>query len=248
MSDGVEQQARELLRAAALEARLIPDPYGRLMRRARRQQRARVAGVSILALAGVALTALVQTEITKSSHQGNGTPTIGLPKQLISATASVGSSSPSPSWVPQTTPTILTRDDVVRHFLQSNSRFIQNVVIPSFGGRVYCGIATLARSSDGTKLYDWFYCQEFYDASGTLGRGSAVSGPILLRIEGSGAQSKVVAWQVPRNGSQYEHDVRLLFPPDVAEKILTTNGAVEVTPSEAQLVAEARTDLARGLL
>jgi hypothetical protein len=132
--------------------------------------------------------------------------------------------------------------------LQTDGAFITGSVRPTNNGRVYCGVESLGQSPDATALYDWIFCQEFYDDSGSLARGAGVSAPVLLQVRGAGAQTQIVAWHMPRDGSLYVPDVEQLFPPDIAREMLAHNSTARITPSEAELTAEARTDLDDGLL
>lgn len=114
---------------------------------------------------------------------------------------------------------------------------------PNFGGRVYCAVDVLGRSSDARRAYLWLFCQELYLSGGEVQEGTGVSAPVLVTVSvsGSGAGTTVTSWRMPRDGAGYTADIRAMFPAAIAERAVAQD--VRPSPSPEQLKALAAREL-----
>lgn len=85
---------------------------------------------------------------------------------------------------------------------------------------VFCGVDLLGSSQDERLVYAWAQCSTFRRDGDAVEETSGVSGPVLVNMSFQKAT-------VPGDGAQYAADVRRLFPPDVAERMLAQDVHVD---------------------
>jgi len=242
-----EQQARALLRTAVGDLQPSSDPYGRLMARIRRRQRARTTAISGVVVAGVTCAAILPTELARrhsghstiaSLHNGSAAPVS--PSNTRTASAS---SAPRPSQ----TSLPVDEEQVVQRFMESDPTFIQSALAGSgSGGRTYCALTIVGKSPDRKSLYVYFTCEQFVGSGGQLQLSAATSAPALFHIAGTNSHVTVLSWRLPSEGSQYAPSIREMFPGNVAALMLQQGPGV--VPPESGIRARAQADLDNGTL
>ncbi|MDX6244354.1 MAG: hypothetical protein QOE76_2077 [Frankiales bacterium] len=104
----------------------------------------------------------------------------------------------------------------------------------------------LGRSEDGTRLFTWVLCEEYYDDAGVARLGSATAEALLVRVTG-GAQTVVRSVEAPQGGTNYSLNVRRLFNRPSADVVLAGR-PIPVDQPDPTLAGRARADLAAGRL
>jgi len=103
----------------------------------------------------------------------------------------------------------------------------KNIVLPSFGGQVFCDYDLFGIEIKKSKIhiYLWTVCIEYY---GKLQRGTGSSLPIVLIAEPFQNDYKIIEHKEPLLGSLYGDSIRELFPERYQEKIFKIHQTEEI--------------------
>jgi hypothetical protein len=140
-------------------------------------------------------------------------------------------STPTPETPPTVEEQLLTqlkeRPDVRQHLLG----------VTSVDGLVLCGLNELGHSKEQDELYVWLYCGS-YTTGPKADNVSAGTDPAVVSVEtGVDGTVRVVDVTFPPMGDQAE-DIRTMFPPQVAERVIA--GGLTFEPTEDALLQIAR--------
>ena len=82
-----------------------------------------------------------------------------------------------------------------------------------FGGKAYCAYEVLDTEKSGTseRLYLWAVCQEYRRKNQKLEAGTGGSFPVALTIRRENEKIEVLSHQIPRDGSDYGSDPKVIF-------------------------------------
>jgi len=80
----------------------------------------------------------------------------------------------------------------------------------SRGGEMRCAYRPLGQS--GMRVFVWAVCSELLSIDNRLVDGSGMSLPAAFQIEVEGGRARVVATEVPADGSGYGPSIRRIFP------------------------------------
>lgn len=250
MSDDVEYRLRAVLEAQA--AALIPGaaPVQSIDALARQLNRRRMLAASSAAVTAV-VAVLAVTAFTIGQPANDNPGVAGGPTGGSSSVAAPASQPVSPTRVTTgagaATPAIRNQADAVRHYLETTDLRQQAQISTSFHGRIYCGLDVLGRSADGSQLFTWVLCEEYYDNAGTATLGAGTAQALLVKVTGAGAATAVHSVQAPPGGAHYAANVRRLFDQRAADTVLSGK-AIPVDQPESTLARRARADLAAGQL
>jgi hypothetical protein len=119
--------------------------------------------------------------------------------------------------VEQSVPTI--QEEEVHEYLAVN------VGAASFGGKVFCAYEELATEQDaeGTTLYLWALCIEYYQDGGGFEQGTGVSVPVAIFLRNREGSLVITEHKGPGSGTDYGKDVRSIFPQSSWPEILPSN-------------------------
>ena len=245
MSDTVEQQLRAVLDTRAADVAAGPAPLHAIDTRARQLTRRRRAMAASSAVAAVAVVIFAGAFVVgqNTAHQPTLVP--GLPSVTQTGPA-VPTSRPTVTSLAPTTP-IRSQPDAVRRYLETADLSRQAGIVTSFHGRLYCGLKILGHSPDGTHLFTWVLCMEYYNNAGVAKAGSGTSEALLVNVTGSGAGTVVHSVEAPQDGAAYGTSIRRLFDKPSADIALSGKPIPLDQPAQA-LLARARADLAAGTL
>lgn len=110
---------------------------------------------------------------------------------------------------------------------------------PGFGGVVFTAYAVLGAAPG--EVYVWAFAQEFYDQDGSIGTGSGLSCPAVVKISLGGEQVVGVAGhRIPRDGELYAEDVKNMFPESVQHAVLGIHQSDTVAELRASVEERAR--------
>lgn len=237
----LEVRLRNTLSVEAGRVRGGADPIPTLERLARRRRLQRLGGVAVLGTCLAAAAAVLAVAVSGSVGQTvagvNGSSTS--PAHPSTSATSQTTLGPTPVGTPLV--------QAIRQFLESDPAVLKSVFhMPNFGGHIYCGIAILGSSSDGSQQYVWDDCEEFYVQNGHVLNGSGGAIPLRLTVQKSTNNDfHVVTFRAPPESPTLS-DMERLFPPAIAEKML--NGNLPTDQSQSQLQARAINDYLAGRL
>ena len=120
------------------------------------------------------------------------------------------------------------------------SYLVENIGQASFGGKVFCAYDVLEADvrADGTDVYVWALCGEYYLDNGVLTLGTAGSLPVALHMQESGGQYVVTGHAVPGDGTEYWPGIQRIFPAGAIEKMCAA-GEPDCYNERAQRLEEA---------
>jgi hypothetical protein len=224
-----DQLRHESAARASLAHAGIPD-LDRVQKRANaltNRRRAWQAGAVVLGVLAVGSAGL---------YLANGTSS-GSDAQIASDGPSATStplvdSTPTPETPPTVEEQLLSqleeRPDVRQHLLG----------VTSVDGLVLCGLNDLGHSKAQDELFVWLYCGS-YTTGPKAQNVSAGTDPAVVSVEtGVDGTVRVVDVTFPPMGDQAE-DIRTMFPPQVAERVIS--GGLTSEPTEDALLQIART-------
>jgi hypothetical protein len=249
MNDDVERGLRSVFNARAADVAAGPAPVQAIGDRARQLGRGRMLVASSTA---TAVVLVVVVAALTAGRSGGHSPAVG-DGQSPTAPSPSAAASNNQSLSPTTRATasaalqIRTQADAVRRYLETADLKQQAQIGTSFHGRVYCGLDVLGRSEDGTRLFTWVLCEEYYDDAGVARLGSATAEALLVRVTGGGAQTVVRSVEAPQGGTNYSLNVRRLFNRPSADVVLAGR-PIPVDQPDPTLAGRARADLAGGRL
>jgi hypothetical protein len=181
-------------------------------------------------------------------RDGGSSPALPTAATFVAPAAATSASAPPVP--PASAAPAVTEADAIKRFMETDPTFIATALRGlNFGGREYCGVDFVGRSTGGDEVYAEASCQEYYNEGGQLAHGTGSMQPIAFHVLGSGAHTRVVAWQTPL-ASDYDASIRRMLPPDVARQIAALEGGLaRVRPLWLdEPAARAAADLAAGTL
>jgi hypothetical protein len=96
---------------------------------------------------------------------------------------------------------------------QEIERYIrQEVMNPNFGGELFSAHEILASNEKKGEIYLWALIEEYYKEGAEVEKGSAISVPMVLKVDRSEGSFKVISHTLPRDGSFYADDLKDMFP------------------------------------
>lgn len=101
----------------------------------------------------------------------------------------------------------------------------------SRGGEMHCAYRPLGQS--GTRVFVWAVCSELLSIDNQLVDGSGMSLPAAFQIEVKGSRPRVLAAEIPADGSGYGPSIRRIFPSNTWPAIFA-NGTRESPASGLQ--------------
>jgi hypothetical protein len=116
--------------------------------------------------------------------------------------------------------------------------YLRDSVAPRRGAASVCAYSLLG--ADGPRAFVWALCTSRSDTGGVP--TSAVSLPVALRVDVSGAEARIVGHQRPRDGGGFRADLDSIFPAGVAGVALQTGPLAEarLASLDSAVRAEAR--------
>lgn len=100
-----------------------------------------------------------------------------------------------------------------------------NIGEESFAGVIFCAYDILDNQlqDDQYVLYLWALCQEFYQDHGQISRGTGISLPVAVVLQSQDNNFLIMEYSIPRDGPNYDNDLKTIFPDPVWTTILTTD-------------------------
>lgn len=95
----------------------------------------------------------------------------------------------------------------------------EQVLKPRFGGTVFSEFEVLGTNAWKNEVYVWALIQEFSKHGDHVLGGTGLSAPLVLKIKERSRSFQVVRHLLPRDGSDYEGDIRKMFPKHIEHKI-----------------------------
>lgn len=119
------------------------------------------------------------------------------------------------------------RDQAIEKYLASQKQFAWQTEENS---QHLCVFDNLGNEDDLFPLSLWVYCQEYIIEDGELIELSGVSGPVLVDYPNilSYYSLDKFSYQVPRDGSLYGQDIKIIFPLEIQNKILNFQGRAKL--------------------
>jgi hypothetical protein len=97
----------------------------------------------------------------------------------------------------------------------------------AFNGVVFCAYNVIFAEQDDYKIvtYLWVLCQEYYQEQQALEPGTGISLPIAVFIRNKNNNFNILNYRFPRDGINYEQDIKDIFPKSVLAKIIPSNSS-----------------------
>jgi hypothetical protein len=96
---------------------------------------------------------------------------------------------------------------------QEIERYIrQEVMSPNSDGKIFSAHEILAINEEKGEIYLWALIKEYYKEGAEVEQGSAMSVPMVLKVDRSEGAFKVISHTLPRDGSFYADDLKDMFP------------------------------------
>ncbi len=91
----------------------------------------------------------------------------------------------------------------------------------TFDGNVYSVFEILHADKKAGEIYVWALIQEYYKTETDLENGTGMSVPMVLHVEKNGEDLQILGHTLPRDGSYYSGDIKVLFPKSIQSKIIS---------------------------
>jgi len=99
------------------------------------------------------------------------------------------------------------------------SYLVENIGQAYTSGKVFCAYDVLGTASkaEGTDVYVWALCGEYYLNNTVLTLGTASSLPVALYEKNSDGIFTVIGYEIPSDGTAYMSDIQRIFPSDAIQ-------------------------------
>ena len=113
-----------------------------------------------------------------------------------------------------------------------------NIIEPELGGEVFCGYEMYGweQTDDVAVAWLWTYCGEYYMAQSDLALGTAGSAPVAIHLAETSS-----GWMVSfAEQAEVLSSVLEMFPPEHAERALSSNKTTRNLPAEVEHAARSQ--------